>query len=229
MTVGILGLFGGVVFAAQEAAAPVADWFQAALGPDGQPDAWVYLAAPAAMFVTAVLPIPAEAPAMLNGVLFPPYLAVAVTWTFAFAGAAVSYEIARRFGPPIAVKLVGEGRFSSVAETVDRAGWPLLLGLRLAPFVAFTAVNWGAGAVSVRRRLFYTTTAVGIAPGAIAFTLAPVWIGRMLRGVSPMTVFVALSSVLIVLAGVRALRRTADEAQSSGSGIKSDSSGGSEK
>ena len=42
--------------------------------------------------------------------------------------------------------------------------------LRLTPVVAFTVVNWASGLLQVRRSTFVWTTAVGILPGAIAFT-----------------------------------------------------------
>ena len=61
------------------------------------------------------------------------------------------------------------------------AGWPALLLLRLVPTVAFTAVNWAAGLTTLRRRTFVWTTAVGIAPGAIAFSATGSGLHEFLR------------------------------------------------
>ena len=46
----------------------------------------VYLAAPLFTVVVAILPIPAEIPAMVNGMAFGPWWGSLVTWFFALVG-----------------------------------------------------------------------------------------------------------------------------------------------
>ena len=101
----------------------------------------IYLLAPLFTVAVAILPIPAEIPAMLNGMAFGPYWGTLVTWMSALAGAQVSFELAQRFGRPLAERVIPRAALEKTDKIVTRAGWPLLLGLRLLPTVAFTAIN----------------------------------------------------------------------------------------
>ena len=131
---------------------------------------WAYLAAPLVMAVVAVFPVPAEAPAMLNGMLFGPVWGSVVTWVGAFAGAWISFELANRGGRSIAERMVSPERLRQVDRLAEDAGSGGLLLARFVPLIAFTALNWGAGLCKVPRGRFLWTTAVGIAPGAVLFT-----------------------------------------------------------
>ena len=124
-------------------------------------------------FAAAMLPIPIEAPALLNGGLFPPVRAFTLTWTFAMAGCAASYEIGRWLGRAPAARVIGPARMARVERLLDRAGWPTLLALRLSPVMAFTALNWVSGVLALSRPVFYWTTAAGVVPGTFVFTVTP--------------------------------------------------------
>lgn len=130
---------------------------------------WAVLLALALMVIVAILPVPAEAPAMINGMLFGPMLGVGVTYVGAVAGAAISFELARRLGRPVATRFVSDQGIARVDGVMAKMGWGGLLIARLVPVVAFTALNWGAGLTNVPRKRFLWTTAVGIAPGAVLF------------------------------------------------------------
>ncbi len=143
--------------------------------------AWMYLLAPLFMIVVAILPIPAEIPAMLNGMIFGATLGTGITWSGALIGAIVSFELARRFGRPLAQRFVSPQALAKADRAVCSAGWPGLLTLRLIPTVAFTVVNWAAGFTPIRRWTFCWTTAVGIIPGAIVFTMTGTGLGALYR------------------------------------------------
>ena len=147
----------------------------------GEIGPWAYVIAPLVMMVVSVLPIPAEAPAMANGLLFGPWIGTAMSWIGAMAGAWISYEVARRWGRPVAERVVGPGRLASADGMAEDAGWWGLLVLRFIPLVAFTALNWGGGLVGVPRWRFLWTTAVGILPGAFLFTSSGVGLGALYR------------------------------------------------
>lgn len=166
--------------------------------------AWAYLVAPAVMAAVSVLPIPAEAPAVANGILFGPVVGTVVTWVGAMAGAWISYEIARRVGRPVTRLVVRPDALGRIDEVAESAGWWGLLGLRLVPVVAFTALNWGAGLCAVPRWRFLWTTAVGIVPGAIVFTTSGVGLGALYRR-SPLAGLLAVVAIAALLAW--ALRR----------------------
>lgn len=131
---------------------------------------WAYLIAPLIMAGVAILPIPAEAPAMVNGMLFGPIVGAGITWVGAMGGAMASFEIARALGRPAAERILRPAALEKADRVVMRAGWGGLLLARFMPLVAFTALNWGAGLTPIRRWRFFWTTAIGILPGAIVFT-----------------------------------------------------------
>jgi len=128
-----------------------------------------YWAAPLLMIVVAILPIPAEIPAAMNGMLFGAVLGLVITWGGAMIGAMISYELARCFGRKLSRRFVKPETMAKF-EGLKNTEAPVLLMLRLTPVVAFTVVNWASGLLQVRRSTFVWTTAVGILPGAIAFT-----------------------------------------------------------
>ena len=115
-----------------------------------------------------------------------------MTWGGAMVGAMISYELARCFGIRLTRRFVAPEvmeRFEGLKNTEA----PVLLMLRLTPVVAFTVVNWASGLLQVRRSTFVWTTAVGILPGAIAFTASGSAISLMYeRYPGTVTVVVAL-------------------------------------
>ncbi len=141
----------------------IGDWLSA-MGP------WAYVVAPLVMALVAVLPIPAEAPAMVNGALFGPAIGSVLTWVGSMLGAVISFELARSLGRPVTERFVRPGALDRVDGLVMSAGWGGLLLARFMPLVAFTVLNWGAGLTPVGRWRFLWTTAVGIVPGVVVFT-----------------------------------------------------------
>ena len=131
---------------------------------------WACVLAPLFMVVVAILPIPAEIPAMLNGMVFGTVGGTLFTWGGALIGAQISFEFARKFGRPLAERIISKRILAQTDRVAISAGWPGLLVLRLIPAIAFTAVNWGVGFTALPRWTFFWTTAVGILPGAIMFT-----------------------------------------------------------
>lgn len=137
-----------------------------------QSGAWMYILAPLFMVVVAILPFPAEVPAVLNGMIFGAAVGMLITWSGALVGAAVSFELARRYGRPLGARLLSRDALARTDRLALSAGWPALLAARLIPTVAFTLINWAAGLTPIRRWTFLWTTAVGIVPGVIVFTLS---------------------------------------------------------
>ncbi len=142
---------------------------------------WSLVLAPLLMIVVAILPFPAEFPAMLNGIIFGPLIGTTITWLGAIVGAWISFELARRFGRPLTERFVKSTLLERADRAVDSAGWPGLLTLRLIPAVAFTALNWGAGLTTVPRWTFLWTTTLGILPGAIVFTVSGTGVAALFR------------------------------------------------
>jgi uncharacterized membrane protein YdjX (TVP38/TMEM64 family) len=159
-----------------------------------------YVLAPLFMVVVAILPLPAEVPAMVIGMVFGPVTGVGVTWASAFVGALISFEIARRWGRPVAERLVPARMLSGADRLAHAAGWGGLLAARLIPTIAFTALNWGLGMCRVPRRRFFWTTALGIMPGAVAFTMMGTGLGAVYRR-HPAAGSLAIAAVLVAAIG----------------------------
>lgn len=173
----------------------VGEWLQA-IGP------WAYVVAPLVMATVAILPIPAEAPAMVNGAIFGPGLGIVLTWIGSMLGASISFELARRLGRPAAARLIGARALERADEAVMNAGWGGLLLARFMPLIAFTPLNWGAGLTPVSRWRFTWTTAVGIIPGTILFTASGWGLASTLERLPGVAVVVAF-----LLIGWYAIRR----------------------
>lgn len=167
--------------------------------------AFGYLAAALIMAVVAIFPFPAEAPAMLNGMLFGPFAGTLVSWSGSMLGGLISYEIARRLGRPAAVRILPASMMTRADQIAERATWGWLLGARLFPLVAFTALNWGCGLISVPRRRFFWTTALGIIPGAILFTMSGTGLALLFERYPRFGGWIVVIAVLAVM--VWALRK----------------------
>jgi uncharacterized membrane protein YdjX (TVP38/TMEM64 family) len=166
-----------------------------------------YPLAVALMTAVALLPIPAEIPAMMNGMLFGPPAGVAVTWTGAMLGAWLSFELSRRFGRPLAERLLSARALDKVDGAVRTVSWPGLLVARLVPVVAFTVLNWGLGLTACRRRTFLWTTALGILPATILFVYSGTGLAQHYARHPAQTLALAgLASAVAVFAALRRRR-----------------------
>ena len=172
--------------------------------------AGAYVVAPLVMAFVAVFPVPAEAPAMVNGMLFEPVVGSLVTWTGAMLGAWFSYEVARAAGRPLAGRFVSEEMIARIDATVEHAGWWGLLALRFIPVAAFTALNWGSGLCGVPRWRFLWTTGVGITPGAILFTTSGVGLSALWRRSPSLAAVLVLCLTLVTLIWAAVRRRRAE-------------------
>jgi uncharacterized membrane protein YdjX (TVP38/TMEM64 family) len=160
---------------------------------------WGYPLAVGLMAAVAVLPIPAEIPAAMNGMLFGPVGGVAVTWTGAMAGSWLSFELSRRYGRPLVERVVPAGSMDKVDGLVRSASWPGLLLARFIPVIAFTALNWGLGLTQCRRKSFLWTTALGILPGTILFVLSGEGLARLYARNPIVAVTVGVTALVLVV------------------------------
>ncbi len=160
---------------------------------------WGYPLAVLLMAAVALLPIPAEIPAAMNGMLFGPLPGTIITWTGAMVGAQLSFEISRRFGRPAVRRFVPGRAISRVDSMVRVVSWPGLLMARLIPAVAFTALNWGLGLTGCRRRTFVWTTAIGILPATILFVYTGEGIARLYAQQPLLTLVLASLAVALLI------------------------------
>jgi len=163
---------------------------------------WAYILAYGYTMGVAIVPFPAEFPAMLNGMIFGPALGTMITWSAALLGAQVSFELSRRFGRPLVARFLSPGILGRADRLVVASGAPGLLLLRLTPVVAFTAINWVAGLTPLSRWTFLWTTALGILP----MTILMVWAGERIDKIPLWSWLLLALGALLMVAVVHAVK-----------------------
>ncbi|MFC5714037.1 TVP38/TMEM64 family protein [Thalassorhabdus alkalitolerans] len=112
---------------------------------------------------------PASVMSMAGGLAFGPWLGVMLNMAGAIGGAALSFFVARLFGKNIAGK-EWSGRAKVIQEELKEHGFLYLLTLRLIPVLNFDLVSYVAGVSKIRFLSYLAATALGIIPGAFAYT-----------------------------------------------------------
>jgi uncharacterized membrane protein YdjX (TVP38/TMEM64 family) len=159
--------------------------------------AWGAVVVVALILVHAVVFFPAEIVnaaaglALGFGVALP---LVLVAWG---ASGLIAYWLGGRAGRPLAIRVASEARVTRVEELLERGGAPMLLSLRLIPFVPFSLLGYVAGAARVPVWRYTWTSVVGILP----ITAAATYLGHALDSLSPSDplLWVAVGIVLALL------------------------------
>ena len=151
---------------------------------------WSAVGALVLMVLHSFLPLPAEIIAIGNGMIFGPWLGMALTWTGAMLGAVLSFALARGFGRPL-VRWALPPRHWQRLDTIPTHPGTLLL-VRLLPVISFNLVNYAAGLLRVDWWTFLWTTALGILP----LTIAMAWLGTEMI-TAPWWLWVLLTLVIL--------------------------------
>lgn len=181
------------------------DWAQS-VGP------WFPLAFLAAHIIVTVVPVPRTAFTLAAGLLFGPLLGVAIAVVASAASAMIAMLLVRAAGWRLN-RLVRHRSIDTVEERLRQRGWLAILSLRLIPAVPFSALNYAAGASSVRVLPYAVATAAGLLPG----TTAVVVLGDALAGhisallylVSAITSALGLTGLIIEIRNFRRHHRRA--------------------
>lgn len=120
------------------------------------------------MILCALTVLPAEVPALANGMIYGPWVGGIVTWTGAMLGANIAYGLARLFGPALIDRWIGTEKAARFRQAIDANGTVVLLIARCIPIIPFFAVNYVAGAASMRLWTFNWVTGIGILPMTVA-------------------------------------------------------------
>ncbi|MDD5417307.1 MAG: VTT domain-containing protein [Candidatus Nanoarchaeia archaeon] len=144
----------------------------------GQITLWVsafgYAGLLIAMVVQAIIVIiPSEGVLMLAGAVFGLFGAGIFGGIGELLGAVTGFYIAKKGGRPIAEKLVGKDNIKFADKWFERWGGWAVLAARLAPFIPFDAISYGAGLTKIKFSTFMKATTVGAFPRAFFFA----WLG----------------------------------------------------
>ncbi|MGH3522748.1 MAG: TVP38/TMEM64 family protein [Mycobacterium sp.] len=169
--------------------------------------AWFPLAFLAAHVIITVFPFPRTVFTLAAGLLFGPWLGVALAVAASALSALVVLLLMRAVGWQLSRLVRHPGIYSLDARLCQR-GWPAVISLRLIPAIPFSVINYAAGASAVRPLPYTLATLVGLFPG----TAAVVILGNALTGdISPLLFLVSLCTagvgVALLVYEVRSHRR----------------------
>jgi uncharacterized membrane protein YdjX (TVP38/TMEM64 family) len=112
----------------------------------------------------AIVPFPTELVTAAAGFVYGFAAALPMLLLFWLASGMLAYWLARRYGRPLARRVVGTRRLRQAEEFVARGGPVPLISVRLVPFIPYNAICYAAGIVRVPEGRYAWTTLVGIAP-----------------------------------------------------------------
>jgi uncharacterized membrane protein YdjX (TVP38/TMEM64 family) len=167
------------------------DWAES-LGP------WFPLAFLAAHIVVTVFPFPRTAFTLASGLLFGPWLGIAIAVVASAVSALLALVLVRAAGWRLD-RLVPHPRIRTLDARLRRRGWPTVMSMRLIPAVPFSVLNYAAGASAVRVLPYTWATLAGLLPG----TAAVVILGDALTDhISPLLILVSLFTAGLGVAGL---------------------------
>jgi uncharacterized membrane protein YdjX (TVP38/TMEM64 family) len=126
--------------------------------------AWIAFASFLLMLMCALTPLPAEAVALSNGVIFGPVAGFFLTWSSAMTGALVTFLLSRKMLARSDLPLQQLAKIKTAEKWVRRWGIQGLFLARLFPMVPFFALNIGAALFPVSTRSYLLVTGFAIAP-----------------------------------------------------------------
>lgn len=163
--------------------------------------------------VLALLPAPKGVLTALGGALYGVGLGALLSWTGALIGAALAFWLGRLMGRDAVNRLLN-GRLDRADAALAEHGFLAVVAVRLVPVLPFTAVNYAAGLTGVRFAPYLLGSAIGMAPGSLAYAA----LGG--AGTSPWGVLLGLTGLVVVglvgsLLGRRLLPGSGDAKRSS--------------
>ena len=121
-----------------------------------------------------VAPLPSEPLMMAAGYVYGPGAGFAISLGGVTTGGIACFALARRFGRPLAVRLVRAERLDALeARLAGRSLAAILLGilaLRVFAFGSFDVLSYVCGLLLVPLGWFVAITAIGVVPKVFAFT-----------------------------------------------------------
>lgn len=122
------------------------------------------------MVLCAMTPLPAEAMALANGMIFGPLGGAIITWTSAVMGAYITFRVSKRCKNSLLTKPVDKKKWAKVNNWIERWGTLGFLVARLIPAVPFFALNIGAAFLPITTRTYLLITGLAIIPHVLIFS-----------------------------------------------------------
>lgn len=166
---------------------------------------WAVFAFVLASAIRPFLLVPAVILTVAIGIVFGPFLGLAVALVGVGAAAVVGYAI----GGALAPGVLGDGRIALWTVRMRDRSFETILVLRLL-FLPYDLVNYAAGYLRVRWWPFLAATAIGVLPGTVAFVLLGASItdlGQGFSGIDPLTLVLSIALIVGGLVVAQLVRR----------------------
>lgn len=161
--------------------------------------AWGPLAIILLEMIQALLaPIPGQAIEAVSGYLFGPWLGTLYPMIGLALGSFITFLLARRFGRPLVVKLIGQQSMARLDDLVRRGGAPFFFLIWLLPFAPDDLACVAAGLTPMPTRQFLVLMILGRLPGVFVSVL----VGANVARIEPIwwiLLFVAIALAALVL------------------------------
>ena len=137
----------------------------------------------AAAFVPAALLLLPSAPLAVGaGHAFGPVQGTLVATVGTALGATAAFQAGRRLGGDGVRRMLARSRrLAPFTRVLERAGFEVVLWLRLSPLVPFSLLNYAFGATGLRACDYAAATALGLLPGCAMYAL----LGSVLSSLRP--------------------------------------------
>jgi uncharacterized membrane protein YdjX (TVP38/TMEM64 family)/rhodanese-related sulfurtransferase len=142
----------------------------------GQLEAWIEAQGPLAplLFVLAyavgtVLLVPGSLMTLAGGAIFGPLWGTALNLAGATLGATLAFLVARYLASDAVTRVTGT-RVRHLIRGVEAEGWRFVTLVRLVPLFPYNLLNYTLGLTGIRFADYVVATAVGMVPGALAYT-----------------------------------------------------------
>jgi uncharacterized membrane protein YdjX (TVP38/TMEM64 family) len=160
--------------------------------------AWGPLAILLLEMIQALLaPIPGQAIEAVSGYLYGPWLGTLYPMIGMAIGSFITFSLARRFGRPLVIRLIGQQSMARLDDLVRRGGAPFFFLIWLLPFAPDDLACVAAGLTPMPTRQYMVLMLVGRLPGVFV----SVWVGANAARIEPIwwaVLFVGLAIAVLV-------------------------------
>ena len=141
-------------------------------------------------------PIPGQAIEAVSGYLYGPFLGTLWPMIGMVIGSFLLFQLSRRFGRPLLIKLIGEKSMDRLDDLVRRGGAPFFFLIWLVPFAPDDLACAAAGLTPMPTGQFLLLMLLGRLPGVFV----SVWVGANVARISPLLwalLFAAISVAVL--------------------------------
>ena len=146
------------------------------------------------MIQALLAPIPGQAIEAVSGYLYGPWLGTLFPMIGMAIGSLITFSLARRFGRPLVVRLIGQGSMDRLDDLVRRGGAPFFFLIWLLPFAPDDLACVAAGLTPMPTRQFLVLMLIGRLPGVFV----SVWVGANVARIEPVWWVVLFAIVAVV-------------------------------